>query len=337
MTGCVDFCTRERFVGWAVKDDGTPDRVVVHVNDMPTIEIAPTVDRADLDAAAGFDHSLAQPLPPGSIVRFFGKSTGRELGGSPVNIDNRLKPPTKEEMEWTAKAILPSKKLAARIGSGSEQDFIYQGTRMAGVIEGVLREFFGELETERSYLDFGCGVGRCLLPLSHNLPGAWSACDVDSASIKFLKAKASHVDSRVTDSAPPLPFDDDAFDVIYAISVWTHIPLAAQFLWLAECMRVLRPGGALLISTAGPHVADLHRKDKHVGWSGLQADDVRRQGVVFRTYGNKADLSGITSPYGLCCHDPAWIKRTWSNFATVVKTYERAIEARQDLHLLTKT
>jgi SAM-dependent methyltransferase len=39
--------------------------------------------------------------------------------------------------------------------------------------------------------------------------------------------------------------------LIYALSVFTHLPAPAQTAWLAELSRVLRPGGFLLLSTHG--------------------------------------------------------------------------------------
>jgi len=47
---------------------------------------------------------------------------------------------------------------------------------------------------------------------------------------------------------PPLPFEDESFDCIYALSVFTHLREDTQFEWLTELRRVLRLGGYLIVS-----------------------------------------------------------------------------------------
>ncbi len=50
---------------------------------------------------------------------------------------------------------------------------------------------------------------------------------------------------------PPLAYKDGSFDLIYALSVFTHIPLNWQRAWLDELRRTLRPGGYLLCTVMG--------------------------------------------------------------------------------------
>jgi SAM-dependent methyltransferase len=47
---------------------------------------------------------------------------------------------------------------------------------------------------------------------------------------------------------PPLSFPDAHFDVVYLMSVFTHLRLETQREWLAELYRVTRPGGVVLVT-----------------------------------------------------------------------------------------
>ena len=46
-----------------------------------------------------------------------------------------------------------------------------------------------------------------------------------------------------------LPFPDDRFAVVYACSVFSHLPEDLHLHWLAELRRVLEPRGVLIAST----------------------------------------------------------------------------------------
>ncbi|HKI92810.1 MAG TPA: methyltransferase domain-containing protein, partial [Gaiellaceae bacterium] len=50
---------------------------------------------------------------------------------------------------------------------------------------------------------------------------------------------------------PPLAFSDESFDLVYALSVFTHLTAELQLAWRDELRRVLRPGGHLLVTTHG--------------------------------------------------------------------------------------
>jgi SAM-dependent methyltransferase len=54
-------------------------------------------------------------------------------------------------------------------------------------------------------------------------------------------------------SKPPLSFESAQFGLVYALSVFTHLPADLQDLWMNELRRVLRPGGYLVFTTHGSH------------------------------------------------------------------------------------
>ena len=50
---------------------------------------------------------------------------------------------------------------------------------------------------------------------------------------------------------PPLRYDSNVFDFVYARSVFTHLSEALQVEWFTELRRILAPGGFLLFTVSG--------------------------------------------------------------------------------------
>src|SRR5205085_7059308 len=50
---------------------------------------------------------------------------------------------------------------------------------------------------------------------------------------------------------PPLPYAEHQFDVVYAVSVFTHLTEPLQHEWMAELRRVVKPSGLVLFTTRG--------------------------------------------------------------------------------------
>ena len=194
-----------------------------------------------------------------------------------------------------------------------------------------------------SVLDFGAGCGRIL---AHFVPAGprLAASDVDPTAVAYLRRAWPQVDSRVNASEPPLPYEAKRFDVLYAFSVWTHLPPAAQARWLAEVGRVLRPGGLALITTLGFYGLELLNHSAaplEAEWRSVSADDLRREGVIYHEYAvlgqplpEKELFSGIQGSYGVSVHDPAYLRRAWAAGFEVVEIVERAMHGHQDLVLL---
>lgn len=116
----------------------------------------------------------------------------------------------------------------------------------------LLRSGF-EVHGARSVLDFGCGSGRLLVGLWARYPSLrLSGCDINGRLIGWAR---THLPADIAFEhnapEPPLPYPDRSFDFVYLISVFTHLPLGSQRLWAEEIRRVMKPGGALLLTLHG--------------------------------------------------------------------------------------
>ena len=110
-------------------------------------------------------------------------------------------------------------------------------------------------------LDFGCGVGRLLRQLSSEAAIAKiEGCDMHPESIEWCRANLDPpFEFFVNHTSPPLPgVEDETYDLIIAISVFTHLSKDWSK-WLAELQRVSKPGGILVATFHGPGMAASHQ------------------------------------------------------------------------------
>jgi len=107
-------------------------------------------------------------------------------------------------------------------------------------------------------LDVGCGTGVLLRELSKRLPQARELTGVDAAATMIEAAgaggEAALESGRQPDArlrylhgrAERLPFDDASFDLVISTTSFDH--WVDQRAGLAECHRVLAPGGRLALT-----------------------------------------------------------------------------------------
>jgi len=150
----------------------------------------------------------------------------------------------------------------------------------------------------RRVLDFGCGAGRTL---RHFLGEAEIAefwgCDIDEASIAWVSEHLSPpIHPLRSREIPPIPRPDGYFDLVYAISVFTHLTDSWSN-WLLELHRLLRDDGLLIATYAGEAVSERFANEP---W------DPDRVGMnVLRTW-QSWDVGG---PFVL--HSELWVRTHW--------------------------
>lgn len=99
-------------------------------------------------------------------------------------------------------------------------------------------------------LDFGCGSGR-VIRYWHTLPAAVYGTDYNPELIRWCERHLRFAKFQVNGPVPPLGYPSNFFDLIYALSVFTHLDEAGQFAWMDELRRVAKPGGYVVITTQG--------------------------------------------------------------------------------------
>jgi SAM-dependent methyltransferase len=174
-----------------------------------------------------------------------------------------------------------------------------------------------------SVLDFGCGCGR-VTRYWHDFEGSVAGSDLDAEAVAWCRRNLPFARFEANGLAPPLAFADESFDLVYALSVFTHLTADLQLAWRDELRRTLRPGGFLLLTTHGRSY--LPRLDES------ERGRFERGGLVVRW----GDLPGtnLCSAY----HPEAYLRDTFAHgFAFLTLEAEGARgNPTQDLVLLRK-
>ena len=131
----------------------------------------------------------------------------------------------------------------------SEYDYaVFEYLRSAKVIAALER---AQVRLRGRVLDAGCGGGGTALSLAEEC-GYVVALDVEprfaGAGTRLALEKGVRNVGFVQGDGVRLPFADETFDLVFSHSVIEHVSSAQVY--LSECRRVLRPGGALYLSTA---------------------------------------------------------------------------------------
>jgi SAM-dependent methyltransferase len=231
----------------------------------------------------------------------------------------------------TRRGTLAATAQRVRVAATSDPEiFDTMGYSAFRMLEQVLGRYFG-----RSYddcgqiLDWGCGCGRVARFFTENYPGKLTGIDIDPDNVAWCAANLSGGAFQVCGLNPPTVLPNENFDLIYGISVFTHLGVEDQFAWLAELARVAKPGAAVLVSVHGTVAfcradSDLHRflafhRDGFFNYSRCpDLDDVLPEMVTSGYYKN-------------VFHTTRYVHEQWSGDFEILAILEGTMAAHQDL------
>ena len=202
---------------------------------------------------------------------------------------------------------LPPPALRGITAAPEEEVFLWTGARDLSYFLKLYREHAGAAPAVPNVLDFGCGCGRLTRFLG--LSGDYRAfgCDANPDHVKWCAENLRSVDTRLNQTAPPLPFDDGQMHLVYALSVFTHLTRQRAADWLNDLARVLCPGGILILTTHGRCALDIIKgSTAHQKMFSMSADEASQAieqisagEYVYRPYG-KATLAqaNLGNEYG---------------------------------------
>jgi len=197
---------------------------------------------------------------------------------------------------------LPPMELLTRIGRTPEGDdetrefFERSGrARKRAIVDALPAGYSFE---GRTVLDFGCGAGRVL---RHFLQEASSAdfmgCDLHAPTIEWLSQNLAPPMRFFVNDTRPMPLPDASVDLVYALSVFTHITHDWSD-WLLELHRLLKPDGLLLATFMGSST-----------WERAAQRPLDPDELGMAVLGLHRELTDTSGPVVL--HSPWWLEEHW--------------------------
>jgi SAM-dependent methyltransferase len=134
----------------------------------------------------------------------------------------------------------------------TSEDNLRMGFRYYLAIREAAARHGQPLQATSRVLEFGCGWGRVLRCFLHDVAAEnLTGIDVDPEGIGSCRRTFRGPAFMVNQRWPPTKLPSDSFDLIYAVSVFSHLPEALHLAWLAEIRQLLRPGGIFVGTTVG--------------------------------------------------------------------------------------
>jgi SAM-dependent methyltransferase len=195
----------------------------------------------------------------------------------------------------------PPLALADRVGSLASADDPIAAFELIGFAtrQQIERMLPGDYSLAgRRALDFGCGAGRTLRHFVDEAESAeiWGA-DIDAPSVDWLRANLCPPLHAIRNGpAPPLPFAERSFDLVWALSVFTHLTDHWAD-WLVELHRILADDGFLIATILG----DSHSR----AFAGEPLDEGRVGMRVLRPH------AGWDEGGPIVLHSERWIREHW--------------------------
>jgi SAM-dependent methyltransferase len=209
------------------------------------------------------------------------------------------------------------------MGHFNPNRFIDFGRSTVSYFREVLAAHHIDLGSFGKILDFGCGAGR-LASQWKGFNGEVHGCDYNPALIRWCR-KFFGSNFRPNPIVGRLTYPDEYFDFIYLLSVFTHLSADIQDFWYHELLRIIRPGGYLLITVHGDQFRDALNEQA-------------------RTHYDAGNMAIVQAPFEgqNCCgayHPKQYAYAKWDGNKTDIVCHVPGLtypEFKQDMYLLRK-
>lgn len=127
------------------------------------------------------------------------------------------------------------------------REYLSDGWRTLSELMLLLEVVDQPLLKTGSVLEFAAGFGRFTRHLAAVLPGRVTCTDVMPGSVEFLREQF-HVDAFASSHDPEKVALPSTYDLVFVLSMFTHLPIRMWIPWLRALKQLVKPGGLLVFS-----------------------------------------------------------------------------------------
>jgi len=232
---------------------------------------------------------------------------------------------------------IPPYPLRRRIGVSTVEEFLVSGEHCFNDIRNALKPHGKDIGDFHAILDFGCGCGRTIRWLKDWAEnGTLLGVDVDSEVVDWCSAHLPFVNTFQNNSNPPLPLQSDSFDLIYSISVFSHLEEANHIQWLEELARLLKPRGYATLSILGAYCYNFYS-------NGLPQRGLEEDQIIPDIFDAKKELDtlgyvfcpiNLKESYGNTYISASYILKHWSTYFDIIDIIPVSMDRLQDTIVL---
>lgn len=142
---------------------------------------------------------------------------------------------------------VPPQSMLYDIQGNCDVNGYYQSGKMHAM---EIARLISEVSPEKSLkiLEWGCGPARVLQHLAAIDGRQWElyGSDYNVRIVDWCRQHFQGIHFLHNGLQPPVQMESGSIDVFYCISVFTHLSEASHHQWIAEILRLLKPGGLFI-------------------------------------------------------------------------------------------
>jgi len=243
---------------------------------------------------------------------------------------------------------VPPLKLRTIVAAPSETVFLWSGFKDAQIFSALFSKNYDLSKNDSmQVLDFGCGCGRTTRFLQMIDRFQVYGTDVNPDLVNWCANNLGTVHTGINNVNPPFSYEDEKFDFIYSLSIFTHLPKIAMFAWIRELERVTRKNGIVMLTIHGEVAIDIICNSKqHQEMFCMTQDEASAlkksfssQEFFYKKYeSNVVEAANAGEDYGNTFISEDYVKKEWTkNKFELLEIIPGGMRGWQDIVILRKT
>jgi len=212
--------------------------------------------------------------------------------------------------------VPPASILYDILGTCDIAGFFLSGKEHAAIIQRIICK--SHAGRPLKILEWGCGPARVLQYLKSPSDDHWElfGSDYNPTTIDWCHTNLPQINFFHNNLKPPVQAESESFDVIYCISVFTHLSEPLHYQWVQEILRLLKPGGLFISTFHGNRYRDhlsLEEQKRFDNGELVVRGKIREGKKNFAAYHGDRFVQNLLSPFSSfrCLDEPGLQQTVW--------------------------